>query len=338
MMTKKKTQEKPKFEVKKRAPKEKPDYFKNLTPFAHPVAEILNFPAEIPEQSKESESLLPESEASSLPENNYPPENSKNADSPESTVPSPSYKFASNLNTSLLAEPAKSASLLTPLPKLLADLNVKSASKLAKNHKSASRTKSQLLADLRQSKGNRIQIAIRIRPHVKQAINVFMAKYGISQQDFLELSASSFIENYEKQLADLSLKGASLLGHDDRRLTLWKTTPLIINLYLRYNAIFNTNPKWTVKDDDTGKSYNDVDIRIIELGFIQTHFNRGFRSGKINSFQYYTNQIDEMNSLNFNEDTLNAMLNINRQRWAQTSGKEIDLTFLEKKSSSKQDV
>jgi hypothetical protein len=42
-MTKKKTQDKPKFEIKKRVPKEKPDFFQNLTPFSHPVAEILNF-------------------------------------------------------------------------------------------------------------------------------------------------------------------------------------------------------------------------------------------------------------------------------------------------------
>ncbi len=43
-MTKKKPEDKPKFEVKKRAPKEKPNYFQNLTPFTHPVSEILNFP------------------------------------------------------------------------------------------------------------------------------------------------------------------------------------------------------------------------------------------------------------------------------------------------------
>jgi hypothetical protein len=42
-MTKKKIQDKPKFEIKKRVPKEKPDFFQNLTPFSHPVAEILNF-------------------------------------------------------------------------------------------------------------------------------------------------------------------------------------------------------------------------------------------------------------------------------------------------------
>ncbi len=43
-MKKKKKEELPKkFEVKKRAPKDKPNFFQNVTPFSHPVAEIFNF-------------------------------------------------------------------------------------------------------------------------------------------------------------------------------------------------------------------------------------------------------------------------------------------------------
>lgn len=46
-MNKKKKEEQPKkFEVKKRAPKDKPNFFQNVTPFSHPVAEIFNFPGE----------------------------------------------------------------------------------------------------------------------------------------------------------------------------------------------------------------------------------------------------------------------------------------------------
>lgn len=50
-MTKKKQEESPKkFEVKKRTPKEKPDYFQNVTPFQHPVNEIFRHAEEIIEQ------------------------------------------------------------------------------------------------------------------------------------------------------------------------------------------------------------------------------------------------------------------------------------------------
>ncbi len=46
-MNKKKREEQPKkFEVKKRAPKDKPNFFQNVTPFTHPVAEIFSFPIE----------------------------------------------------------------------------------------------------------------------------------------------------------------------------------------------------------------------------------------------------------------------------------------------------
>ena len=88
-----------------------------------------------------------------------------------------------------------------------------------------------------------------------------------------------------------------------------------------------------MKDDEAGIRFNDIDIRIVELGIIQTHFNRGFRPGKINSFQYYINQIEEMMKLEFSEETLEAMLKINRKRWEQTTGKKLDLSFLKPKDA-----
>lgn len=47
IMTKKKREQQPKkFEVKKRPAKDKPNFFQNVTPFSHPVAEIFNSPDE----------------------------------------------------------------------------------------------------------------------------------------------------------------------------------------------------------------------------------------------------------------------------------------------------
>jgi hypothetical protein len=232
-------------------------------------------------------------------------------------------------HSSMLADSIKSASLLAENTPELAGLNVKSASKLAGLSKSASRSQSQMLADLRQSKGTRVQVAIRIRQSVKQAIDMFMAKEGMNQQDFFELSASQFIENYEKQLADLNAKGASLLAQDDRRKILYRTTPLIINLYRAYNP----GNRWTPKDDEAGVKYNDADLRVVECGIIYTQQNAGYK--KIRSFGYYQNEIDEYLSQKLSEQAISYALESSRKFWQSATKREIDLSFLDSATVSK---
>jgi hypothetical protein len=117
---------------------------------------------------------------------------------------------------------------------------------------------------------------------------------------------------------------------DDRRLMIsWKTKLTIINLYLRYNAIFNQKTRWTVNDDEKAKHLNNVDLRIIELGIIQTQFQKGFK-GKINSFGYYLNEINNFLELNLPGESFDSMLKINRQRWQQTTKKELDFEEFDK--------
>jgi hypothetical protein len=265
-MTRKKSQEsgEPKFVVKKREPKAKPDYFQNVTPFAHPLAEIINFPATLNNLDQFQQS----SDSSSQEENNL------------------GSIVSSGLLPELINPASRSASRVNSASKL-APLNQESASLLAEENNPASRSPLQLLADLRQSVGSRIQVAIRIRPEIKHLIDVFIAEQGISQQDFFELAASSFIEDSQMKLADLKTKGASLLAHDDlMRLDLWKTVPSIINLHLQYNK----HLKWKPADDEVAQKFNSVDIRIIEIGIVQTQFNAHFK--KINSFKYYVSGIE----------------------------------------------
>jgi hypothetical protein len=118
-------------------------------------------------------------------------------------------------------------------------------------------------------------------------------------------------------------------AHDDRGLSsLWKTKPVIINLYLAYNLIFNEKSKWSVRDDEVGASFNNVDIRLIELGIIQTQANKSF-TGKINSFKYYAPEIENFIKLNSPPESIQVILQITRQRWSQATGRELDLSFLE---------
>ena len=275
-MTKKKLHEsgEPKFVVKKREPKAKPDYFQNVTPFAHPLADIINFPTTENEAEQFHSSFNSSAPAEFISVNTVdllPNNHNFNPASIDILSALPEIVKPASKNASEVDSASKIATIIQ-----------NSATNLAENHNPASRTPLQLLADLRQSVGSRIQVAIRIRPEVKRLIDVFIAEQGISQQDFFELAASTFIEESQTKLADLKTKGASLLAHDDlMKLDLWKTVPSIINLHLQYNK----HLKWKPADDEVAQKFNSVDIKIIEIGIIQTQFNARFK--KINSFKYY---------------------------------------------------
>jgi hypothetical protein len=168
--------------------------------------------------------------------------------------------------------------------------------------------------------------SFRTSEDFKQKIKVFCAENKIDKQDFYRLAVNHYFDTAVNQKQP---DAVNLLTLDDRRLkTLYKTKPLIINLYLRYNSIFNEKTKWTVRDDDAGQSVNDLDIKIIELGIIQTQANKRFE-GKINSFSYYLPEINNFSALDMSGEVLDAMLNVNRQRWQQMTGKTIDLEFLD---------
>lgn len=95
------------------------------------------------------------------------------------------------------------------------------------------------------------------------------------------------------KVTPLSSSSSSDLDDTDDR----KTNVSIINLYLAYTKRFNEhdgsswNGRWTRKDDAIGKNFNAIDLAYVELGIIQTQVNKGIGNGKIQSFQYYANEI-----------------------------------------------
>ena len=95
---------------------------------------------------------------------------------------------------------------------------------------------------------------------------------------------------------------------------LFKTNPSIINLYLQYNP----ENRWKPADDYEGQRYKDRDIRLIEVGIIQTQFNARFK--KINSFKYYTTEIDIALETPLSEETIEIMLKHGRRRWKEATG------------------
>ncbi len=176
---------------------------------------------------------------------------------------------------------------------------------------------------------------VRVNLHINREIDKQVRQYclidadpKIELKEFYERAAINLLGVLDTQKQ--TNPGAETPLDDRRMMLTSKSKAFLINLYLTYNSIFNPKSKWTIRDDEAGARFNDIDYRIIELGIIQTHFNRAFRPGKINSFQYYVNQIEEMLTIEFSEETLQAMITINRTRWQKSSGKQIDLSFLEK--------
>jgi hypothetical protein len=157
-----------------------------------------------------------------------------------------------------------------------------------------------------------------------------------------KLTLTEFFEIAGQKLIDLDAQIPESLGvltpYDDRRLDiLYKTDARIINLFLEYNKIFNEKTDWKPKDDAVGVKYNDVDLRMIEIGIIQTQANilEGESGTRVERFKYYTREIDKFTALGYSEQMLDAVLEIHRKRWKEITGREIDLSFWKAKTKPK---
>ena len=153
---------------------------------------------------------------------------------------------------------------------------------------------------------------MNLRPHfeIGRKIRVFCAKQGMELTEFFQLAALAYIENLGHPNSKTSDTKTPL---DDRRLMIYKTKPSIINLYLEMNRNFNEKTKWKVRDDEAAFKFNECDIRLIELGIIQTQTNKNY-TGKINSFSYYVNEIQNFVELEMTDEGIQMMLEINRRR------------------------
>ena len=147
----------------------------------------------------------------------------------------------------------------------------------------------------------------RLNEEIVNRIKHFCVDHNLEQQEFAELAAIHFIESVDShRLKEVD----SMIALDDRDLMImFKTSPTIINLYLQYNP----ENRWKPADDYEGRKYNGKDIRLVEVGIIQTQFNARFK--KINSFKYYTTEIDIAFETPLQEETIEIMLKHGRRRW-----------------------
>ncbi len=165
----------------------------------------------------------------------------------------------------------------------------------------------------------------RIKKSLIKEIKTFCLKADITQREFVEMSAVHFIEMWT---AKLSRNVDGMPSHDDRlKMIMWKSKPTLINLYRAYNF----ENKWKFNDDEAAQKYNDIDLRIVELGIIETQFNSGFK--KINSFGYYKTEIDNFINQKLGEPMLNFLVENYRSKWQRATGKIIDFSFLDIKNA-----
>lgn len=160
-------------------------------------------------------------------------------------------------------------------------------------------------------RGDKVPFNNRLSETTVNRIKHFCVDHNLEQQEFAELAAIHFMDEVDSHRAK---KPASSLAPDDRDvMILYKTNPSIINIYLQYNP----ENRWKPADDYEGVKYNDVDIRIIEIGIIQTQFNARFK--KINSFKYYTTEVEIARETPLASDTIDIMLKQGRRRWKEAN-------------------
>jgi hypothetical protein len=216
----------------------------------------------------------------------------------------------SQLSTNEDSQLSTSSDSQIPPPSLLSTTPPKTARQIAPRRKVDSHRRKQV--DSRKGdrhRGDKLPYNNRITSSTLNRIKHFIVDHDLEQQEFAELSAIHFMDSVESHQAE---KVDSKIASDDRELMiLFKTHPSIINLYLQYNP----ENRWKPADDVEGQRYNDKDLRLIETGIIMTQFNARFK--KINSFKYYTTEIDIALETPLPSETIEIMLKQGRRRWAE---------------------
>lgn len=291
--------------------KKRPDLFANLRNQEHPLDSLL--PVDLEFEILDSQNInngYPVTETLAIQVKNQSYPNKENLDS-----------LIAKEEVWIAKEPSNLDSLIAKKKTLDSQKNqtTKEKGKWGKYDKSRSR------------KG----IFLRTDDELTKQFKKFCIDHTLEFAQATELAWQRFMESLAIQKA----KGLdSLIATNNIITSLSKTRPNIIKLYLAYNCIFNTQTKWKISDDKVGLIFNNADIRLIEIGIIQTQgelfqlnesgeFQKKDKNKIINAFSYYRQKI-EANLIYDDEQMIETMLKIHQLRWQKITGKEIDLSFL----------
>lgn len=146
-------------------------------------------------------------------------------------------------------------------------------------------------------------VHLRLDKDIWRYTKVAAAKQDMELSQYVEFVLGSFMSPQNE-------KAGINVPLDDQRLITYRTKSTIINLYRTRTG----NPKWTMKDDASASAFNEIDIRIVELGILQTLGNRQ-GGGKINSFSYFVPEINLWVENQMPGDALDGILLIYRAKF-----------------------
>ncbi len=359
-MTNKAPDEKPKFVVKKREKKAKPNFFENVTPFKHPVSDLLqlNEPDNFLDTQKENpvhselNFLDTQNNISGHSENKSLDTQTIKPDAPKETLfgHSENKPLDTQNNNSghseelfLDTQPEKSGHPITENLSANAPENKIEAPKNEKTL-SANTPKEKILGTQKKydykkydAKRSTVRVNLHLDRELDQNVREFcvLSNPRLELKEFFELAARHFLDTQKKLGLSANAPVNNLIN------SLSRTKPSIINIYLAYNSIFNTETKWKTSDDKVGEIFNNADIRLVEIGIIQTQgeLYQQLENGKyakkdpskiINAFSYYRQKIESnIEFFEGNEQMIAYLLESSRAKHKKWTGKDIDLNFLQ---------
>lgn len=158
----------------------------------------------------------------------------------------------------------------------------------------------------RSEHGNEVE-SYRASKEFKRKIKVYCAEAGIDKQDFYQIVVDHYFDSVVNRIDGNAVDLSTL--NNKELIMMWKTKPSIINCYLRMTK----KKKWKAHDDRAAFVFNDTDIRIIELGILQTIHNAESLN-KIHSFKYCVPEIQEFIDNPLDDKTLDTVLQLNRPK------------------------
>ena len=196
------------------------------------------------------------------------------------------------------------------------------------------------------------RISLRMNSELLARFKAFSGSNEMNMSEFFEWAGLKFLHLGAQQKAENDAAGAQAddvrapfdndtdILSSKKKMLLTSSTGAqteivkICELYCVYNEAFNG--KYILPspiDFDVMAEYADAgtDLRIVELGILYTQINKlsGGKVRRINSFKFYTNEIENLKAANLSDDLLNVMLESYRRRLQEMTGRTVDLSFLE---------
>lgn len=159
------------------------------------------------------------------------------------------------------------------------------------------------------------KVTVRMSEDQLTEIKSFCKTHEVQIQDFFAIAASHYIDYVASQPAlesanKLATKSASHtadnVASQQANKLIFKTSEDIIKLYHQF-----TSKRWTAVDDKAASRFNGADRRLLEIAMINVWMQA--RGKKINSFGYFTAEIEQLFELGIDQSNIDLYLTRRRE-------------------------